>query len=715
MKYKSRFFMFTFMLLTTSAYSLDNTQVATIAQVALDLEQDESTIPGAVTAIADDDSVIWTGKSNCDEQYESSGFACPDSVVNTTDQFRIGSETKTYTGTVILKMIDDGYLNLTDTLDSLAPFLDIPNAGSITVENLLQMTSTIPDYLNAPALYYGSDTDLTINDQYVIQYGQLEITPPDAYIMATNSQDRTSGMSYSNTNFAILALIAQQTSCDMPDFTSCQTIEQLISHYVFEPLALNSTIFPGDDQFSLAHASGYVMIESGKEITGTASLESDDANELIDSFTFLNPKLPWAAGAIISVLDDQIIWARQLVKNNQSLLSASMQSQRLDDTVAGSVAGIPARYGLAVYHMNSDYNGSEFTGHSGAIFGFTSSLFYNKETDLFYAVDVNQYPAWQTARDFLWQIDKGIRFSQDQNGNCTGSPQPVPSTCTGLSVRTSSLTIPSGNSLIIDPSQVIYTGYNTSDCSTDSTTGEMTCTAENNTAPTLVFYGHHLEGIQIDSGTLTLESGAILQCSGRDCSAIATTGSPVLNIYGTITTEGTGSQAIKGSSGNETVNMYSGASVSSDIDLGAGNNELVLEDGASFTGNVLLSTPDVILSGGTGSLSVGVSNNQVTITDAQKRIRRYTQNQSLTEVTIDNDTISSETLLIPVDIDNNGLYDLVVYQSDDLNSLALKVSTSLFDTHFSFASGKSSGVFGPFLLVILLLGGLFRYRRIVVS
>lgn len=210
MKCKLRLFTYVCMLFAMPAYSLDSAQIATIAQVALDIEQDESTIPGAVTAIADDTSVIWTGKSNCDAQYESSGFPCPDSVVNTTDQFRIGSETKTYTGTVILKMIEDGYLNLTDTLDSLAPFLDIPNAESITVENLLQMTSTIPDYLNAPALYYGSDTDLTINDQYVIQYGQLEITPPDAYIMATNSQDRTSGMSYSNTNFAILALIAQQ-------------------------------------------------------------------------------------------------------------------------------------------------------------------------------------------------------------------------------------------------------------------------------------------------------------------------------------------------------------------------------------------------------------------------------------------------------------------------------------------------------------------------
>ncbi|MEI8631977.1 serine hydrolase [Vibrio sp. PP-XX7] len=402
-----------------SAYGLDSAQiiqVKIVAQVAMDVEQDQSTIPGVVTAIADDTSVIWQGVSNCDTQYETSGMACPASNVTTSDQYRVGSESKTYAGTVILRMIDEGHLSLSDTLQSLLPALNIPNASSITIQDLLQMTSGIPDYLNAPALFGDSGT---INDQYVRANGALEITPPSVYIMATNSQARTSGMSYSNTNFAILGLIAEAKSCDI--FTGCQTLEQLLTHYVMTPVSMTETLLPDDDQFTQAHATGYVMVEAGQPITGTASLESDDANELSDAFTFLNPKLPWAAGAIVSTPGDQILWNRQLTKNNLGLLSASLQNQRLTNTVPGSVAGIPANYGLAIYNMRSDYNGSTFIGHSGAIFGFTSSLFYNTDSDLFYVVNANQFPAWQSARDFLWQVDKGVHFVEDQQEIAKGT------------------------------------------------------------------------------------------------------------------------------------------------------------------------------------------------------------------------------------------------------------------------------------------------------
>ncbi|MEI8631978.1 hypothetical protein P4S72_07540 [Vibrio sp. PP-XX7] len=262
----------------------------------------------------------------------------------------------------------------------------------------------------------------------------------------------------------------------------------------------------------------------------------------------------------------------------------------------------------------------------------------------------------------------------------------MPTACQGLSVRTASLTVPSGDSLSIENSQIIYTGYNTSQCQTNSATGEMTCSEQKNTAPTLIFYGHDLEGVQIASGTLTIESGAILQCTGRNCSTVAATGSSVINIHGSIIAEGTGSEVITGNAGNDTVHLYGGASVTGDIDLGSGMNEIYFSSPVTFDGNIILSSPQIKLSNGRNSLLVSIYTingvYQVQVTDSRAYTRIYTQDPTLTTTTLDGQTISSSTLVIPIDLDGNGKDDMVVYRNNVLNKIALKISPALLTTNF---------------------------------
>jgi D-alanyl-D-alanine carboxypeptidase len=58
---------------------------------------------------------------------------------------RVGSVTKTFTALLILQLVEEGYLSLDDPLAKWFP--DLPNAGVITVRQLLNHTSGLPEYL----------------------------------------------------------------------------------------------------------------------------------------------------------------------------------------------------------------------------------------------------------------------------------------------------------------------------------------------------------------------------------------------------------------------------------------------------------------------------------------------------------------------------------------------------------------------------------------
>lgn len=58
-------------------------------------------------------------------------------------RYRIGSITKTYTAVMILQLVEEGRLELTDTLDEFFP--QVPNASRITLAHILQHRSGIPD------------------------------------------------------------------------------------------------------------------------------------------------------------------------------------------------------------------------------------------------------------------------------------------------------------------------------------------------------------------------------------------------------------------------------------------------------------------------------------------------------------------------------------------------------------------------------------------
>ena len=273
-------------------------------------------------------------------------------------RFRIGSVTKTFTATAALMLVDECKLRLDDTIERWQPKL--PEASHITVRELLNHTSGVPDF---------SDNPRITNE---LERHPLREHPPQTLVDGSFTLPRAfapgAAWEYSNTNYFILGLIVE-------DLTG-QPLEQFIQRRILDPLHLDATSFPTTPAIPQPATSGALV-----EI-------DDDLNVLSEQPFNLSPSYVWAAGAMVSDLADLETWVRALVDG--TLLSPETQRARLtlvpmvgpevpDGTVFEPIGGttgpsLTAQYGLGLFAMGG------FIGHNGDIPGYEAVMMYDPNT-----------------------------------------------------------------------------------------------------------------------------------------------------------------------------------------------------------------------------------------------------------------------------------------------------------------------------------------------
>ncbi|RJQ77843.1 class A beta-lactamase-related serine hydrolase [Pseudonocardiaceae bacterium YIM PH 21723] len=143
---------------------------------------------------------------------------------------RIGSDTKAWTATVVLQLVGEGRLRLEDTVEDHLPGLirtEHYDGRTITVRQLLQHTSGLPDYLDAP--FWEEDHRWEHIEPLWTVHQALALPPPA----------RTpSGFAYSNTGYNLAGLIVRQVTG--------RDIRTEIEQRIIRPLGLRETSWPGD-------------------------------------------------------------------------------------------------------------------------------------------------------------------------------------------------------------------------------------------------------------------------------------------------------------------------------------------------------------------------------------------------------------------------------------------------------------------------------------
>jgi D-alanyl-D-alanine carboxypeptidase len=256
-----------------------------------------------------------------------------------TDHTRVGSVTKTFTGTLILQLVDEGKLSLDDTIERWFP--QLPDANTITIRDLGSMASGIATYTANPVItnQYFADPQTTWNPATLIAGGAdlPRMFPPGQ------------GFFYSNTNFVMLGQIIEQVTG--------QPYAQVLRTKILEPLKLAATSYPSTTAIPAPHWNGYTV-------------QGSDNGAALDA-TSWSPTFAATAGQMISTLGDLHRWTRALGRG--TLLKPATQRARLVPNPA-SVGG-----GRAYLFALGDDHG--WLAHDGEIPGFNSQIAYLPSLD----------------------------------------------------------------------------------------------------------------------------------------------------------------------------------------------------------------------------------------------------------------------------------------------------------------------------------------------
>jgi len=246
------------------------------------------------------------------------------------DRFRIASITKTFTGTLVLQLVDEGSLKLEDTIDKYVG--GIPDGDKITMRMLLNHTSGIYDCDDDPGL------DATILAQPLKQWTPQEMV--DIALKYPPYFPPGQGYHYSNTDSILLGMVLEKVTG--------KKVEELFEGRIITKLGLRDTSFPIGPEIPGLHAHGYYEVD-GK----------------MKDVTVMNMSWDWTAGAMISDLYDLKAWEKELT--DPTLISDRMQKERLKFVGEQEVApGVTTGYGLAIGKLNA------YLGHTGADYGWTS-------------------------------------------------------------------------------------------------------------------------------------------------------------------------------------------------------------------------------------------------------------------------------------------------------------------------------------------------------
>jgi CubicO group peptidase (beta-lactamase class C family) len=246
--------------------------------------------------------------------------------------FRIGSVTKQFTAAAILRLAEQGKLEIEDPIERHLP--DYPvGERVITVRHLLHHTSGIKSYTGLPSFA----TELMRKDSSLTDLiAVFKDLPPDF--------QPGEKFLYNNSGYVLLGAIIEALSG--------KDYEIFLRDEFFAPLGMSRTSYLHDEPIVPKRAAGYAAKPDGAVINAPP----------------LSMSWPHAAGALGSTVHDLLAWNAAL--HGGKLLSAESYAAmitpgRLND---GSDTGYGYGLGAPIYRERP------IIGHNGGINGFLSHL-----------------------------------------------------------------------------------------------------------------------------------------------------------------------------------------------------------------------------------------------------------------------------------------------------------------------------------------------------
>ncbi|KAF5878999.1 putative d-stereospecific peptide hydrolase protein [Botrytis fragariae] len=307
-------------------------------------------VPGVSAAIATSKGIIWRN---------SAGFAVLEKNIldNDSTVFGIGSITKAFVAVVILQLIEESQLNMSDKISEHLnqEYLDgIGNANDATIADLLSHTAGVESWEDDPnwiteAKGEKLDPKIIWDKKDTLKY------------VRRPSRFETPRFSYSNTNYTLLGLIVEKIVGHSAESEICRRI--------LDPLNLMDTFL---EEFEQAGPRKNNMPN-----------RYDYATDEFRNTAGSNLSVEWVAGGMISSTCDLLKFAIYL-RDGKLFSPSSMDLLKIWQPATEST-----EIGHGIFRFGKSRTQTNWLGHNGSVLGFTGSLWWNEEIDCIVCVLAN--------------------------------------------------------------------------------------------------------------------------------------------------------------------------------------------------------------------------------------------------------------------------------------------------------------------------------------
>lgn len=333
-------------------------------------------LPGISLLVRDKDGLWYGASGKADMEHNIAMQPCQVS--------KIASVTKIFIGTLTMKLVEDGVLNLDDPLSKWLPaetISKIKNADQCTIRNLLNHSSGIADVISDNAFYLQVLNNPT---RHWEPEELLEFVYGDEPLF-TNPGD---SVDYSNTNLLLDIMIIEKATG--------RPHEQLLHERILQPLGLSDTYYQPHDPLPAITAQGYYDLYNNGTLVNMSNFNTGSGN---------------GYGGMFSNVFDMQRFIEALLRDKTLLTPAGLAEMT---RITGDDWGEGEHYGVTIRkEYISDDNAIYCYGHRGRDLAYSADLFYYPVQDVTVALIVNygtdaDSGLRQTFRDFRDELMKTV-------------------------------------------------------------------------------------------------------------------------------------------------------------------------------------------------------------------------------------------------------------------------------------------------------------------
>ncbi|MCM2578524.1 serine hydrolase domain-containing protein [Streptomyces meridianus] len=288
--------------------------------------QADGRAPSLVGAVIREGRTVWTGSRGRTGEREPDGDT----------QYRIGSITKTFTAVLVLRLRDEGLLDLSDPLERHLPGTAV---DGVTIAQLLAHTSGIAAESPGP---WWERTPGALRPELADVLGEAPLLHPPGLLHH-----------YSNPGYTLLGALVERLRG--------RPWDAVLRQEVLEPLGMERTSVDAE----APHADGWAVHPWADVLLP----------EPLEDLGLMGP-----AGTLWSTSDDLGRWAHFLAEGDDRVLCAASVAGMRTPAAPPADGSWDAGYGLGLQLMRKD--GRTLAGHTGSLPGFLAAAWLSPEDGL---------------------------------------------------------------------------------------------------------------------------------------------------------------------------------------------------------------------------------------------------------------------------------------------------------------------------------------------